>query len=153
MKYPQGFRRWIYKSYLNYMQYMGENPMQSSVIAHSSQKAKFMGPAWSPPGSCRSQMGPILAPWTLLSGVYSFFTSLPTLINALPLGRYRSVILKPTLLIDILNIFKETPRKGLLQDTINDWSTLVKVMAWCRQVITHYLIQCWPNSMSSTIGH
>ena len=30
---------------------------------------KFMGPTWSPPGSCRPQMGPILAPWTLLSGI------------------------------------------------------------------------------------
>ena len=27
-----------------------------------------MGPAWGPPGSCRPQMGPMLAPWTLLSG-------------------------------------------------------------------------------------
>ena len=30
--------------------------------------ARFMGPTWGPPGSCRPQMGPILAPWTLLSG-------------------------------------------------------------------------------------
>ena len=28
----------------------------------------FMGPTWGPPGSCRPQMGPTLAPWTLLSG-------------------------------------------------------------------------------------
>ena len=27
-----------------------------------------MGPTWGPPGSCRPQMGPMLAPWTLLSG-------------------------------------------------------------------------------------
>ena len=27
-----------------------------------------MGPTWDPPGSCRPQMGPMLAPWTLLSG-------------------------------------------------------------------------------------
>ena len=26
-----------------------------------------MGPTWGPPGSCRPQMGPVLAPWTLLS--------------------------------------------------------------------------------------
>ena len=32
--------------------------------------AKFMGPLWGPPGSCRPQMGPMLAPWTLLSGLY-----------------------------------------------------------------------------------
>ena len=34
-----------------------------------SQIAKFMGPTWGPPGSCRPQMGPMLAPWTLLSGM------------------------------------------------------------------------------------
>ena len=33
------------------------------------QRAKFMRPTWGPPGSCRSQMNTILAPWTLLSGV------------------------------------------------------------------------------------
>ena len=33
-----------------------------------AQKAKFMGPTWGPPGSCRPQMGPMLASWTLLSG-------------------------------------------------------------------------------------
>ena len=27
-----------------------------------------MGPTWGPSGSCRSQMGPMLTPWTLLSG-------------------------------------------------------------------------------------
>ena len=34
-----------------------------------SQLTKFMRPTWGPPGSCRSQMGPMLAPWTLLSGL------------------------------------------------------------------------------------
>ena len=33
-----------------------------------SQITKFMGPTWGPPGSCRPQMGPMLAPWTLLAG-------------------------------------------------------------------------------------
>ena len=28
-----------------------------------------MGPTWGPPGSCRPQMGPMLATWTLLSGI------------------------------------------------------------------------------------
>ena len=30
-----------------------------------------MGPTWGPPGSCRPQMGPMLAPWTLLSGYHT----------------------------------------------------------------------------------
>ena len=33
-----------------------------------TQIAKFMGPTWGPPGSYRTQMDPMLAPWTLLSG-------------------------------------------------------------------------------------
>ena len=30
--------------------------------------ARFMGPTWGPPGSCRPQMGPMLVPWTFRSG-------------------------------------------------------------------------------------
>ena len=30
--------------------------------------AKFMGPTWGPPGADRTQVGPVLALWTLLSG-------------------------------------------------------------------------------------
>ena len=33
-----------------------------------SQIARFMGPTWGPPGADRTQVGPMLAPWTLLSG-------------------------------------------------------------------------------------
>ena len=29
----------------------------------------------------------------------------------------------------------------------DDKSTLVQVMAWCRQATSHYLSQCWPRSM------
>ena len=40
-----------------------EGPME-----RQTQIAEFMGPTWGPPGSCRLQMGPMLAPWTLQSG-------------------------------------------------------------------------------------
>ena len=33
-----------------------------------TQITEFMWPTWGPPGSCRPQMGTILAPWTLVSG-------------------------------------------------------------------------------------
>ena len=39
------------------------------MIKLGSQIAKFMGPTWGLPGSCRPQMGPMLAPWTLLSEI------------------------------------------------------------------------------------
>ena len=32
------------------------------------------------------------------------------------------------------------------QDLTDDKSTLVQVMAWCRQATSHYLNQCWPRS-------
>ena len=41
----------------------------------ATQIARFMGPTWGPPGSCRSQMGPMWAPWTLLSGKYNVLYS------------------------------------------------------------------------------
>ena len=39
-----------------------------------AQIAKFMRPTWDPPGSCRPQMGPMLAPWALPSGWLLHFT-------------------------------------------------------------------------------
>ena len=34
------------------------------------------------------------------------------------------------------------------QKITNEKSTLVQVIAWCRQAKNHYLSQCWPRSMS-----
>ena len=33
-------------------------------------------------------------------------------------------------------------------DLSDDKSTLVQVMAWCRQATSHYLSQCWPEFLS-----
>ena len=33
-------------------------------------------------------------------------------------------------------------------DLADDKSTLVQVMAWCRQATSHYLSQCWPRSLT-----
>ena len=35
------------------------------------------------------------------------------------------------------------------ENSLDDKSTLVQVMAWCRQATSHYLSQCWPRSMLS----
>ena len=35
----------------------------------SSLLARFMGPTWGPSGASRTQVSPMLAPWTLLSGI------------------------------------------------------------------------------------
>ena len=39
-----------------------------SFIRIISLIARFMGPTWGPSGADRTQVGPMLAPWTLLSG-------------------------------------------------------------------------------------
>ena len=40
----------------------------SIIYCIQPQIAKFMGPTWGPSGADRTQVGPMLAPWTLLSG-------------------------------------------------------------------------------------
>ena len=47
---------------------------QSTLYRHMqyiSLIAKFMGPTWGPSGADRTQVGPMLAPWTLLSVIVS----------------------------------------------------------------------------------
>ena len=44
------------------------------ITRGATQIAKFMGPTWGPSGSCWPQVGPTLAPWTLLS-VYALSTA------------------------------------------------------------------------------
>ena len=46
----------------------GGGVILKDMVEIAPQIAKFMGPTWVPPGSCWPQMGPMLAPWTLLSG-------------------------------------------------------------------------------------
>ena len=36
----------------------------------------------------------------------------------------------------------------MVLDLTDDKSTLVQVMAWCRQATSHYLSRCWPRSLS-----
>ena len=44
--------------------YIGSTwPIYIKVASLAPGITKFMGPIWGPPGSCRPQMGPMLAPW------------------------------------------------------------------------------------------
>ena len=45
-----------------------ENYSSKMTVTYPGQIARFMGPTWGPTGSCRTLMGPMLAPWTLISG-------------------------------------------------------------------------------------
>ena len=48
-----------------------------------------MGPTWGPPGSCRPQLGPMLAPWTLLLGIS--WKSIPLIMSCSQLWNNYSV--------------------------------------------------------------
>ena len=65
----------IYK--FHYISHIGADTRSYSgmelifVYFISARKRRFKGPTWCPPGSCRPQMGPMLAPWTFRSGILS----------------------------------------------------------------------------------
>ena len=72
--------------------------------------------------------------------------------NSLAPGRCRCdlklVIFKLIPRIHIWSIFCEIALRWMPQDLTSDKSTLVQVMAWCRQATSHYLSLCWPRFMS-----
>ena len=47
----------------------GKQPMRTMFQYKDILIARFMGPIWGPSGADRTQVGPMLAPWTLLSGM------------------------------------------------------------------------------------
>ena len=62
-----------------YAKYMVIGPGKSTLIA------RFMGPSWGPSGADRTQVGPMLAPSTLLSGItslhYYYISAMPSQIT------------------------------------------------------------------------
>ena len=73
-------------------------------------------------------------------------------VNSLAPGRprchFKTAIFNLILLIGIFTSSKYNALRWMPRDLTDDKSTLVQVMAWCRQATSHYLSQCWPSSMS-----
>ena len=63
-----------------------------------------------------------------------------------PLGDSENVIFNLALLISIFKSSCDDILRWMPQDLTDNKSTLVQVMAWCRQATSHYLNQCWPRS-------
>ena len=57
------------------------------------------------------------------------------------------MVFKFILAIDGWDISHEMSFRWMSLDLNDDKSTLVQVMAWCRQATSHYLGQCWPRSL------
>ena len=72
--------------------------------------------------------------------------------NSLSPGRSecdsKNVIFNLVLLIGIFRSSRDNALRWMPQDLTDDKSTLVQVMAWCRQTTSHYLSQCWLSSLS-----
>ena len=72
--------------------------------------------------------------------------------NSLAPGRFendfQNIFFKLIPWIDTLSNSCETVLRRMPQSPSNDKSTLVQVMAWCRQAPSHYLSRCCPRSLS-----
>ena len=73
-------------------------------------------------------------------------------INSLAPGKFewhfRYLIFQIISVIDGWGISCELALRWMSLDLTDDKSTLVQVMAWCRQATSHYLSQYWPRSLS-----
>ena len=76
----------------------------------------------------------------------------PKWINSLSPGTFernlKEIIFMLILVINGRGISCEIALRWISLDFIDDQSTLVQVMAWCRQATSHYLSQCGPRSLS-----
>ena len=73
-------------------------------------------------------------------------------VNTLAPGRpgchFKTAIFNLVLLIGFFISFNDNALRWMPWDLTDDKSTLVQVMAWCRQATSHYLSQCWHRSVS-----
>ena len=92
----------------------------------TSQIARFMGPPWCPFGADRTQVSPMLAPWTLLSGLFRDKQIIRSQTRKISFVRHISfrcpVVLK--FCIEYGNITAVLGAKFL-----NDWATNDRVMS------------------------
>ena len=67
----------------------------------------------------------------------------------------KSIILKLVVQNSSFGNCSEIVLRWIPQNRTHEKSILVQAMAWCHQVTSHYLSQCWPRSMSpySVTGH
>ena len=99
--------------------------------------ARFMGPTWGPSGADRTQVGPMLAPWTLLSG---------TLRPSQNSRHFAADISKCSSLYEKGCIYYKMSRKFVCNGPINTKSALVQVMALSNDE-KHLLIWSWKKLM------
>ena len=84
--------------------------------------------------------------------ILGFHSTISYMVNSLAPGGFenifQNVFFKLISWIDTLSNSCETALRSMPQNPSDDKSTLVQVMAWCRQAASHYLSQCCPKSLS-----
>ena len=87
--------------------------------------------------------------WGLVLSTNKTVVILQLWVNSLAPGRFqrnsRKVIFQLILVIDGQSISCKIVLKWMPMDLTDGKSPLVWVMAWCRQVTSHYLSQIWPD--------
>ena len=61
---------------------------------------------------------------------------------------FKTAIFNLVLLIGNFTSSKDSALRWMPRKLIDDKSTLVQAMAWCREAASHCLSHCWPSSMS-----
>ena len=84
------------------------------------------------------------------TSVIAVLYAIALLLTLWPLGDFNKILEKQfssyiILVTDGYDISSDIALRWTLLDLSGDKSTLVQVMAWCRQATSHYLNQCWPR--------
>ena len=97
--------------------------------------------------------------WSILPGMFQLQHQSGWPFNSLTPGRFQRNFLQSNFQANFSDwwlkymcISCKIVLKWMPMDLTDGKSTLVQVMAWCRQATSHYLNQCWPRSMSP-YGH
>ena len=124
------------------------NPMNLTVIpAPAAIRLLSAGPVVSEPqltgrrclrqACCSCHI--TATPWSLGKQRGNYFNSLASVRSEC---HSRNIIFNLVLLIGIFRSSHDNALRWMPQDLTDDKSTLVQVMAWCRQAPSHYLSQC-----------
>ena len=73
----------------------------------------------------------------------------PRKFTTIPSAILEKMTFKQILVTDGCDISSEIALRWTSRDLSDDKSTLIQVMAWCRQATSHFLNQCWPRSLPS----
>ena len=106
---------------------------------------KFMGPTWGLPGSCRPDMGLMLAPWTLLSGMQSklppHFTAARSKAELYHTSNWPVPVDTRMFVNEKICILIKIPLHFVPKGPIDNIPAT-----------SHYLNQCWPDSLPHIYG-